>query len=261
MKIGAQRLREKLETGIPVLGMMINFDSLWFVDLLCLAGVDFIVLDGEHGTLNPAQYEAMLRVAQSGGMSVLARTPNAGHEIQRFLDMGAEGVFAAHVESREDALRACSAMRFPPMGSRGLTTITRVANYGVDVSTAEFVASSNEQLICGAMVETAKGAESIDSIVTSPGIDAILIGSGDLAASMGLPGDRKHPEVYAASRKIADRAQAHGKWVAQAASTPEDAQQAFAHGAQMVICSPASFIVGSCRNFVELAKCSPKHPA
>ncbi|RDW12901.1 HpcH/HpaI aldolase family protein [Paracoccus thiocyanatus] len=254
MMIGTQRLRAKLEAAEPVLGMMINFDSLWFVDMLALSGFDFIMLDGEHGVLNPAQCEIMLRAAHSGGLSVLARAPNDPHEIQRFLDMGTEGVFVPHVQSVQDAQAAGAAMKYPPLGSRGLTTITRAANYGIDIHPRDFVAATNAQIICGAMVETVAGVEQIDAIAASPAVDAILIGSGDLAASMGLPGERKHPDVLAASRKVTERARAHGKWIAHAASDAQGARQAFAEGAHMVIAPAMAMVVGAGRGFVSHAK-------
>lgn len=254
MMIGTQRLRSKLEAGEPALGTMINFDSPWFVDMLALSGFDFIMLDGEHGILNPMQCEIMLRTAQAGGMSVLARAPGVPHAIQQFLDMGAEGVFVPHIQSVQEAEAAGVAMRYPPEGSRGLTTITRVANYGIDMAPRDFVAASNAQIICGAMVETMAGIEAVDAIAASPAVDAVLIGSGDLAASMGRPGERKHPEVLAAIRKVTECARAHGKWVACSASDAEGARQAFADGAHLVISPPMAMVVGAGRDFVSRAK-------
>lgn len=254
MLIGSQRLRNRLLAKEPVLGMMINFASPWLVDMLGIAGFDCIVLDAEHGYIDPSQSAVMLRVANENGMSVMARVPNSPREIQRHLDMGVEAIMVPHVDSPADAHTAASAMRFPPDGERGLTTITRVARYGIDTAPAAFVAASNAQLLCCPMIETPAGVAAADAIAATPGVDGLMIGSGDLAASMGLAGQRDHPEVLAACGRIAASARANGKWIGHSASDAAGARKAIEAGADLVIAPPITMIVGAARDFVRSAK-------
>ena len=135
--IGTHRIRERLSAGQPVFGLIVNFESPWFADLLALAGFDFVLLDAEHGPIVPATAEATIRAAEAAGMSVIVRVPgNLPHEIQRYLDIGAIGIQVPHVDTAEDARTGVSAMRYPPDGDRGLATITRAANYGATISPA-----------------------------------------------------------------------------------------------------------------------------
>ena len=109
------RLRQKLEDGRKVLGMMVGFPSPWFIDMLALSGFDFVVLDAEHGSIDPGQADVMIRAAEGGGMSVLARVPNIPHEILRFLDLGVVGIQVPHIHNAGEAKAAADAIRYPPL--------------------------------------------------------------------------------------------------------------------------------------------------
>jgi 4-hydroxy-2-oxoheptanedioate aldolase len=252
--IGPHRLRRKLEAGEKVLGMMVGFPGAWFIDMLALSGFDFVVLDAEHGSLAPSDAEIMIRAAEAGGMSVMARVPNVPHEILRFLDLGAIGIQVPHIDDGADAKAAAAAVRYPPMGERGLATITRAAGYGVDMPAKEYITLANRELMCCPMVETVEAVGNVDAIASTPGVDAIILGPGDLSSAMGHGGDRKHPEVVKACAHVIERAHAHGKWVSQAAYDPDDARLAFAAGADIVIPSPMAMVARAGRDFVKRAR-------
>src|SRR6185437_9803275 len=98
------RVRERLTAGQPVFGLIVNFESPWFVDLLALSGFDYVLLDAEHGPIAPGTAEATIRAAEAAGMSPLVRVPgNLPHVMQRFLDIGAVGIQVPHVDTAEDA--------------------------------------------------------------------------------------------------------------------------------------------------------------
>ena len=251
--IGPHRLRRKLEAGEKVLGMMVGFPSAWFVDMLALSGFDFVVIDAEHGSLSPSDAEIMVRAAEAGGMSALARVPNVAHEILRFLDIGCVGIQVPHIETGEQAHAAAAAVRYPPLGERGLATITRAAGYGIDKPPHEYVQIANRELLCCPMIETAMAVRNVEEIASTPGVDVIILGPGDLSSSMGHGGDRNHPEVQGACAHVIERAHAHGRWVSQAAYDAEGARKAFAAGADIVIPSPMAMITKAGRDFVKRA--------
>ena len=249
--IRPHRLRRKLEAGEPVIGMMVGFPSAWFVDMLALSGFDFVVIDAEHGSLSPGEAEIMIRAAEAGGISALVRVPNVAHEILRFLDIGAVGVQVPHVESGAEARAAAAAVRYPPIGERGLATITRAAGYGVAGAARDYVELANRELLCLPMVETPLGVQNVDDIASTSGVDGIILGPGDLSSSMGHGGDRKHPAVVAACAHVIARAKAHGRWVSQAAYDPDTARAAFASGADIVIAAPMLMVTKTLRDFVQ----------
>lgn len=251
--IGPHRLRHKLEDGQPVLGMLVNFQSEWFVDMVALMGFDFVLLDAEHGPLNPQNAEHMVRAAEANGISTIVRVPNVAHEIQRFLDIGASGIQIPHIDNAEQARAAVDAMRYPPLGHRGLATVTRAAGYGINTTPREYMDTANRELLCFPVIETAEGLANVDEIAATPGIDAIIIGDGDLSTSMGYGGDRTHPEVRAAVTHIITRAKLHGRWVATAAYDADIARQRFAAGAEIVQVPPPAVITKAGRDFIRHA--------
>ena len=250
--IGAHRFRERLSAGHPVFGLIVNFNSPWFVDAAGLMGFDFAMLDAEHGPLSPESAEAMMRAAEAAGISPIVRVPaNLPHEILRYLDIGAVGVQVPHLETAAETRAAADAVRYPPDGHRGLAAITRAASYGMSVPTKSYMEIANREVVFLAMVETAKAVENIDAIASTPGVDAIIIGPGDLSASLGHGGDRSAPAVKQAITHVIARARAHGKWVSLPAGDAGQAKECLQLGAQIVQVPAINFMVHFGRRFLK----------
>lgn len=241
--ISTSRIRQKLTAGQPVFGLIVNFESPWFADLLALSGFDYILLDAEHGPIAPGTAEATIRAAEAGGMSVIVRVPgNLPHIIQRFLDIGAVGIQVPHVDTAEDAKFGVDALRYPPEGDRGLATITRAANYGATITPDAYMTLANKENAYFATIETAKSVENIDAIAQVPGLDGLCIGPGDMSVSMGLRGNRSAPEVEKGVQRVLDAAKKHKKWVSLPASDEASAQKCLKMGAN-IIQFPANYFV------------------
>ncbi|WP_431272328.1 aldolase/citrate lyase family protein [Dankookia sp. P2] len=69
----------------------------------------------------------------------------------------------------------------------------------------------NEAILVCVMIETPEAVEAADSIAAVPGIDALMIGTSDLTASMGISGQIGHPRVKAAYESVANACKRHGK--------------------------------------------------
>lgn len=249
--IGPHRLRLKLESNEPALGLIVNFPSAWFVDMAAVMGFDFVLIDAEHGPLSAESAEIMVRAAEAANISPIVRVPaNVPHEILRYLDIGAAGIQIPHVENATQAAAAVSAIRYPPDGQRGLAAITRAAGYGIDVPVRDYMAIANRQVLCLPMVETALAAANIDEIAATKGVDAIIIGPGDLSASMGHAGDRTHPEVKAAVSNIMRRAKSNERWVSFSANDPEAIREAIAAGANMIQIASTALLARTGRDFI-----------
>jgi 2-keto-3-deoxy-L-rhamnonate aldolase RhmA len=61
------------------------------------------------------------------------------------------------------------------------------------------------------MLETAEGIDNAAAIAALPGIDVLLIGSGDLTTDYGIPGQVDHPRLREAYEHVADACRKHGK--------------------------------------------------
>jgi 4-hydroxy-2-oxoheptanedioate aldolase len=241
--IGPHRLRQRLDAGQPVFGLIMNFESPWFADLLALAGFDYILLDAEHGPIVPATAEATIRAAHAAGISPLVRVPgNLPHEIQRYLEIGAVGIQVPHIDTAQDAQQGVDAMRYPPEGDRGLATITRAANFGATISPDDYMKLANRELGFFATIETAQSVANIDAIAAVRGVDGLCIGPGDMSVSMGHRGNRAAPEVERAIERVLGVAKATGKWVSLPASDEASAQRCLKLGAN-IIQFPANYFV------------------
>lgn len=249
--IGPHRLRLKLEAKEPALGLIVNFPSAWFVDMAAVMGFDFVLIDAEHGPLTAQSAEIMIRAAEAANISPIVRVPaNLPHEILRYLDIGATGIQIPHVENAVQAAAAVSAIRYPPEGERGLAAITRAAGYGIDIPVRDYMALANREVLCLPMVETALAAANIDEIAATEGVDAVIIGPGDLSASMGYAGDRTHPEVKATVSNIIKRTKSKGRWVSFSANEPEAVREAIAAGANMIQVASTALLARTGRDFV-----------
>lgn len=233
--IGPHRVRTRLQSGQPVFGLILNFESSFLIDVLGLAGFDFVLIDAEHGPIMPATAEAMIRAAEAADMSAFVRVPdNIPHEIQRYLDVGAVGIQVPHVDTAEQARQGVDSLRYPPLGERGLSTGTRAANYGATLSPADYMARANRELAFFATIETRLAVENIDAIASQRGVDGLCIGPGDMSVSMGHAGDRSAADVVAGVRRVLASAKKHDKWVSLPASNETSAIECLDMGANII---------------------------
>jgi 4-hydroxy-2-oxoheptanedioate aldolase len=187
----------------PLLGVILNFESIRLVQMIAHSGFDFILLDAEHGPLTPPNVEAMVRVANGLDLTVYMRTPGPDQfEIQRYLDLGIQGIQVPHVDTAVAAANAVSFAFYPPKGRRGLSTSTPAASFGAKQSAANYVAEVNRTISVFATVESYRAVADIDNLVAVEGLAGVAIGTGDMALSMGLAGQRTAPEVQEAASTI-----------------------------------------------------------
>ena len=151
--------KERLRAGELLYGCFLRYPDPGLTELLALQGFDFLVLDGEHGTMEPRDCENMVRGADVRGVPALVRVPvNEPPVILRFMDTGALGVHVPLVSSADDAERAVRAVKYGPRGTRGLTGV-RAAAYGQRESLAEYVERANAETLVVVQIET-RAAES-----------------------------------------------------------------------------------------------------
>ena len=129
------------------------------VELAGYAGFDFVVIDAEHGPLNVETAENMIRAAYTVGVAPVALVPqNDPKVILRYLDARAVSIQVPMIESREDAVRAVRAVRYPPLGERGLASV-RAARYKVSAAYCE---AANREVLLIAQIETRAGLENVE---------------------------------------------------------------------------------------------------
>jgi 2-keto-3-deoxy-L-rhamnonate aldolase RhmA len=199
-------------------------------ELIAEAGFDLLIVDGEHGPAATAELARILIATRSSGVPLLYRVgANEPIRIMHALDAGASGVVVPQIRTVADAERAVAWCRYPPVGLRGIAP-RRASGYGR--GTAAYMAVANDLVTCCIQIETREALADLDAILAVPGIDTLLIGPNDLAASLGHIGELAHPEVEAAIRHIGERGRAAGVpvgcWAGSAAQARTRREQGYA---------------------------------
>ncbi len=195
-------LKQKLENGKAVFGVMITFPSAPVVEMLGHLGFDWVLLDNEHGSITVDNVEDLVRAADLTGIAPIVRpVANRPEIIAPFLDRGAWGVQVPHVNTAKEAHGSVDAVKYYPDGHRGIFSRSRPADYGFAGSTSDYVKTANRNTLVCLMLEEVEAIENLGELVGVDGVDVYFIGSGDLSQSMGFPGQQTHPEVQAQMEK------------------------------------------------------------
>lgn len=179
----------------PAIGTWVKIPAIESMELVALAGFDFAVIDLEHSAMDLETAYRHIGVALLTGVSPIVRVPSLeGGIVQRILDAGAEGIMLPHVDTVEQAQAAAAAVRFPPLGTRGVGGTSRAGAWGA-LPRAEYLRYGNEEVVLIAQIESAQAARNAGAIARVAGVDALLIGAADLSTSEGKTED--DPDVVA----------------------------------------------------------------
>ncbi len=203
------------------------------VELSALVGMDFVVIDTEHGPADQIPLTAHLTAAAAAGIPALVRIGNVS-EILRVLDLGAEGIIAPHISTAEQAQAVVRAASYPPRGERGFATYTRSGRHGL-IGAAEHLENARDRTAIILMIEDGVGVRAAEQIASVDGVDALFVGPADLAVSMDYPGHQGATAVVAAIAEAQDAARRAGVAVVSITADPATAREHFAGGSTMVL--------------------------
>jgi 2-keto-3-deoxy-L-rhamnonate aldolase RhmA len=164
----------------PLAALWMMMGSATMIELASGAGADAIVIDAQHGLWDRASLESAVGAVAPGTSALVRVAENTALAIGQALDTGAEGVIVPLVEDGAEAARAVAAARFPPQGARSGGGVRPLASGFLD-----YCATANERTVLGLMIETVRGVDNAAAIARTPGVDFVLIGTGDLALSLG----------------------------------------------------------------------------
>ena len=168
----------------------------------CLArgGFDWILIDMEHagGDILTLMSQCQAIAAAGTGAVPFVLVPwNDLVWIKRILDAGAYGLMIPYVNTKEEAVRAVQACKYPPQGFRGIAGSVRAAGYGRD--TAQYLKRANDEIFVMLQVETPQAIENLEEIAKVPGVDALFIGPMDVDRSIGPIKRASTPGILAIS--------------------------------------------------------------
>jgi 4-hydroxy-2-oxoheptanedioate aldolase len=229
-------LKEKILRGEPSFGFQICIPSPELVEICALQGFEWVFIDAEHGPIGWLECQSLVRACEARGISSIVRVPKLDHSlIAKYLETGVLGIAVPHINTAEQALHAVRSARYAPLGFRGCDDgASRSSAYGLLHTDEGYFAFSNREIIVAVWVEEVEGMQNLDEILQVPGIDAVHFGPGDLALSMGLPGQPNHPEVLAWIAEGRRKALDAGKVIFAEPVDVRSAKEALDYGALLI---------------------------
>ena len=186
-------LKGKLHRKEFSVGSWITLGHPAIAEIMCQAGFDWLTIDIEHSAISIDQAQELIRIIDLCGCVPLVRVgENSPTIIKRVLDAGAKGVIVPMVNSREEAEAAVAAVKYPPVGKRGVG-LARAQRYGFGFD--EYKQWVSDESVVIVQIEHVKAIENLEEILSVPGVDGSIIGPYDLSGSLGWPGEFERPEV------------------------------------------------------------------
>ncbi len=228
------RIRAMWAEGRAALGAIATIPSVQTVQVMARSGLDWILIDLEHGAIGPAEAHAMIAATAGTPLVPLVRVASAeAWQAKRPLDLGALGVCFPMTTTRAAAEAVVRAVRYPPAGERFWGPFYAPPRWGV--SMRDYLERADAEVLAIGTVEHVDATREIEAIVDTPGLDLLFLGPGDLATSMGYHGDVDRPEVQAVAATL-ERAMLRGRVAAGGvARTPEQASAMIARGYRAVV--------------------------
>jgi 2-keto-3-deoxy-L-rhamnonate aldolase RhmA len=212
------RLLADRRTKTPI-GTWIMAASPIVAEAMGTAGFDWGVIDMEHTPLDLMDLVHMLQAVGNTGMAPVVRVPwNDTVYVKRVLDAGAPSLLFPFVQDAGEAARAVAATRYPPEGVRGIAGMSRASRFG---TMPGFPRSANGSVAVLVQLESPQAIANLEAIAAVPGVDALFVGPGDLAGSLGQAGNLGHDDVLAQMADAARRAQAQGMPIGTVGGTAE----------------------------------------
>lgn len=193
MKVPANQFAGKLGAA-PVYGCWLGLGNAYTAEIVATAGFDWLLIDGEHAPNTVTTILDQLRAIEPYPAAPVVRAVN--HDpalIKQLLDIGVRTLMVPMVETGEQAAALVRAMRYAPAGFRGMGAgVIRADRWG---SVTDYAGRAGETLRLIVQIESSSGADNVEAIANTDGVDAVFVGPADLSANLGHMGDPGHRDV------------------------------------------------------------------
>lgn len=195
-------MSSRLDAGRTAFGITVSIADPFLAEIISSQPLDFVVIDAEHSPLSLQEIQTQLIAMRTSQATQLVRVAhNDSVVIGQVLDLGAHGVVVPQVETGEDIRQAVAAAMYPPRGRRGFGP-RRAARIGDRES---YLAGANDSVLVVAMIESALAVDNLEAILAVDGLSGVIIGSQDLATSLGHLNEVEHPLVVETVHTIMQR--------------------------------------------------------
>jgi len=204
-----ENLKEKLNKKELTIGSWITFSDLSTAEIMARAGFDWLVVDMQHSSIALDQAQQLIQVIELSGVVPLVRVgENNSALINGVMDAGAHGVIVPMVNTKEDASDAVNAVKYPPVGTRGVG-LARAQGYGMGFE--KYREWANTESVVVVQIEHIDAINNLEDILNVEGVDGSIIGPYDLSGSIGFPGEFEIPDVQKAIARYENICQEIGK--------------------------------------------------
>jgi 4-hydroxy-2-oxoheptanedioate aldolase len=235
-----------------VCGALVEFNCPDLVEIIGHLGYDFVFVDGQHCGLNPETARGLIRAADVTGMTSIVRVPrNDPAVILEYLEIGAGGIIVPNITTRAETEAMVAAMKYPPVGIRGGFGRSRASNYGITQTQVEYFTKTNDEVLAIPLIEDQAALPNLDAICSTPGVDIVITGPGDMALSMGIPGGWKDPRVQAAVEQVRVAAKAAGRPALVLALDAANGRAVYAQGFQATAVSICALLTSGAKEFLQ----------
>lgn len=208
-------IRDKINSGQKVLGTFNEIGSTVTAGLFGYTGLDYIIIDCEHGPFEAETAQELARAAHAGGVIPFARVKEISRPaILKLLDAGAQGLIVPNVKTPDEARDIVRYGKFRPVGERGVAATVSSGFWFSDMLSDGmdgYFQKANDNTLLIPQCETVECLEHIEEIAMLDGIDGIFVGPYDLSTAMGKPGQFDDPEIKSAISRVLAACKAAGK--------------------------------------------------
>lgn len=247
-------MKNKLINKSFVLGTWVETPSYYSINVIAKSGLDFVIIDMEHGVSNFDLAQNMVISAQAEGVSALIRVPKVDESyILRALDSGCDGIIVPQVKSYEDVERIVEYAKYAPIGKRGFNPFVRAGNYSN--KNPDYTKNQNENKIIGVILESLDALNDIEKIAANEYIDVIYLGQYDLSLAFGKAGDIKHPKVLEFMDKAIKIAKKYNKHIGYMVHSANDVKEAVEKNIKFLVYkTDTSILFDGYNNFINSLK-------
>lgn len=226
-------VKQKLSNNETVLGTFFQMGSTTAMECLGITGLDYTIIDTEHGPFDVESAMDYIRVAELKNITPFVRIKDITRSsILKMLDAGAKGLIIPCVETVEQVKNIVEYGKYSPVGKRGFI-YGRVSEYGnsEDASSIDkYMKICNDNTMLIPQCETIGCLENIEVIVAMDGVDGIFVGPYDLSIAMGVSGQFDNPEFKKALKRVLDTCRNSGKPIFIFTGSIEAAKSYFEEG-------------------------------
>jgi 4-hydroxy-2-oxoheptanedioate aldolase len=243
-------LRKQLLANKTCYGVITPNTDPILCEYIGLAGMDFYIMDAEHGPLTLSEVTHMIRACESVGITPLARINSLDEKmILQYFDAGIMGVMMPGTNTVEDCKKLIRSVKYFPQGDRGLGPV-RASNYMAGaMSQQQYIEFSNAQTLVFPMIETMQCIDNLEAMCEVPGVDGFILGPRDLALNMGFTDGPAHPEVKAVVDKAIQIVTSSGKYFGTVAATAEQAKELSDKGVRLLLNSVQGLLTSAIKAF------------